>query len=201
MYLFGASGHAKVIVDMLTSQGIKVKAFFDEDESKKHLWNIPVVGKTETFKDDGTDCIISIGKNDTRKRVSEKVIANFGKAIHATAVLGSNVQIGAGTVVMPRAVINADSILGAHVIVNTACSVDHDCRLDDFVHIAPNAGVCGGVEIGEGTLIGAGATVIPLVKIGKWCVIGAGAVVTKNIPDYTVVVGNPAKIIKKMQHD
>ncbi|GAB3337809.1 acetyltransferase [Marivirga atlantica] len=199
MYLFGASGHAKVIVDILSSQGIKVKAFFDEDESKKSLWDIPVIGKTKDFSNDGTDCIISIGVNKTRKKVVEAIEANFGRAIHATSVLGSNVQIGEGTVLMPRTVINADTIIGEHVIINTSASVDHDCEIGDFAHIAPNVGVCGGVSVGEGTLIGAGATVIPLVNIGKWCVIGAGAVITQDVPDYSVVVGNPGKIVKSVE--
>jgi sugar O-acyltransferase (sialic acid O-acetyltransferase NeuD family) len=198
MYLFGASGHAKVIVDILISQGIKVTAFYDEDESKKVLWDIPVVGKTKDFIDDGTACLISIGKNETRKKVVDFLQVTYGKAIHATAVLGSHVQIGDGSVIMPRAVVNADTIIGKHVIINTAAGIDHDCEIGDFSHIAPNACLCGGVKIGEGTLVGAGATIIPLVHIGKWCTIGAAAVITHDIPDYSVVVGNPGKVIKSI---
>lgn len=198
MYLFGASGHAKVIMDILLSQGIKTTAFYDEDDSKKELWNIPVIGKPADFNNDGTDCIISIGNNTLRKKVAEQIShANFGKAIHVSCVLGSNITINEGSVLMPASVINADSSIGKHVIINTAAGVDHDCKIGDFVHIAPNASLCGGVEVGEGTLIGAGATVIPLIKIGKWCTIGAGAVVTSDVPDHSVVVGNPARIIKR----
>lgn len=199
MYLFGASGHAKVIIDILSSQGLKVTAFYDEDEQKKSLWNIPVVGKTKDFLDDGTECIISIGKNATRKKVSEQIKASFGKGVHATVVLGSNIRIGEGSVIMPRAVINADTVIGKHVIVNTAAGIDHDCEIGDFAHIAPNASLCGGVSIGEGTLVGAGATIIPLVKVGAWCTIGAGAVITQDIPDNSVVVGNPGRIINNGQ--
>lgn len=54
----------------------------------------------------------------------------------------------------------------------------------------------GPLVIGEGTWIGASAMVFDGVTIGKGCVVGAGAVVTKDIPDYSVVVGNPAKIIR-----
>jgi acetyltransferase EpsM len=61
-----------------------------------------------------------------------------------------------------------------------------------------NVSVSGNVSIGEGTLIGTGAVILPNIKIGKWCKIGAGAVVTKDIPDYSVVVGVPGKIIKQI---
>jgi len=198
MLLFGASGHAKVIVDILLSKGIQVKGFYDEDESKKELWGIPVIGKTKDFNNAAEECIVSIGKNDTRKKVVQQLAdAEFGIAIHDKSTIGSHVMIGEGTVVMAGTIVNADTKIGEHVIINTSASVDHDCIIGDFAHIAPNASICGGVEVGEGSLIGAGATVIPLVKIGKWCTIGAGAVVVEDIPDNSVAVGNPAKIIKK----
>lgn len=201
MYLFGASGHGKVIVDILLANNIKIKGFYDEDESKKELWGIPVLGKTLDFKDRTASCIVAIGDNSTREKVVKLIEANFGKAIHPGCMMGSNVQIGEGTVVMAGAVINADTSIGKHSIINTSASVDHDCIIEDFVHVAPNSSICGGVSVGEGTLIGAGATVIPLISIGKKCVIGAGAVITNDIPDYSVVVGNPGKIIKQLKND
>ena len=53
------------------------------------------------------------------------------------------------------------------------------------------------IHIGEHTIIGANVIVLPGVNIGKHCFIGAGCVVTKDIPDYCVTVGNPARIIKQ----
>ena len=50
--------------------------------------------------------------------------------------------------------------------------------------------------IAEGAWIGAGATILPGVRIGRYAVVGAAAVVTKDVPDYGVVVGSPAKVIK-----
>ena len=60
------------------------------------------------------------------------------------------------------------------------------------MHIAPGATLCGCVNIGDYTMIGAGAVILPRLSIGKDCVVGAGAVVTKDIPNNTVVTGNPA---------
>ena len=55
------------------------------------------------------------------------------------------------------------------------------------------------VKVHEGTHIGAGATILPNISIGKWCVIGAGAVITQNLPDYSLVVGVPGKVIRKLE--
>jgi acetyltransferase EpsM len=94
------------------------------------------------------------------------------------------------------AVIQSSSQIGKHVIVNSSSLIDHDCVVGDYAHVAPKTALCGLVSVGEGTLIGVGTVVIPGIKIGKWCVIGAGSVVVKDIPDYAVAVGNPAKVIK-----
>lgn len=51
------------------------------------------------------------------------------------------------------------------------------------------------VSIGENSFIGAGTVILPGTKIGKSCIIGAGSVVKGNIPDYSIAVGNPCKII------
>lgn len=51
--------------------------------------------------------------------------------------------------------------------------------------------------IDDSTWIGSNCTILAGVKIGKFCIIGAGSVVTKNIPDYHIAIGNPAKIVKQ----
>jgi acetyltransferase-like isoleucine patch superfamily enzyme len=89
-------------------------------------------------------------------------------------------------------------VVGRHVILNTASTVDHDCRIGDFVHIAPGAILCGQASVGEGTLVGAGATILPGVTVGKWCVIGAGAVVHRPIPDFSLAVGVPVRVVSSL---
>ena len=69
------------------------------------------------------------------------------------------------------------------------------------MHLSPGARLAGGVNVGEGTHIGLNASVIPNINIGKWCIIGAGAVIIRDVPDYSVVVGNPGKIIKTLRND
>lgn len=192
MYLYGASGHAKVIIDILTAQGIEVLGLFDDNENIKELLGYPVL-KTETAT---SPLIISIGDNKTRKKIAERIQCEFGAAIHPSAIVSVYSKIGDGSVVMQNAVVQSSAEIGKHCIINTSASVDHDCRVDDYVHISPNAALCGNVTVGEGTWIGAGSVIIPGVTIGKWCVIGAGSVVTKNISDFSLAVENRCKVIK-----
>ncbi|MDR3026318.1 acetyltransferase [Chryseobacterium sp.] len=194
MYLFGASGHGKVIADIATANDIKIKAFIDQDITKNECYGFPVLNN---LPEDEEKLIISIGNNFTRKKISEKIKNEIGILIHPKSIISGSVKIEPGTVVMGGVVINSDTVVGKHCIINTNASVDHDCVIEDFVHISPNSALAGGVEIGEGSQIGIGASVIQGIKVGKWCIIGAGAVIINDIPDYSVVVGNPGRIIKK----
>ena len=193
--IFGASGHAKVIIDIAKSLNIDIDTIFDDDENIKSIHNF-AVEHTRDFENYKSPFVIAVGNNKIRKDLSGKLKFISKPLIHPTAVISKSSNIGAGSVVMPNAVVNADTIIGKHSILNTGSVIEHDCILEDLVHISPNAAVAGGVKVGEGTHIGIGASVIPNIKIGKWVTIGAGSVVIENIPDYAVLVGNPGRIIK-----
>ena len=167
MYLYGASGHAKVIIDILNASGIKVDALFDDDPTIKELLSIPV---RHQWKGE-SPVVVSVGNNLSRRQIAEKLDCEFGTVIHPTAVVSPNATVGEGTVVMQGAIIQSDVKMGKHCILNTGASVDHECVIGDYVHISPQATLCGNVQVGEGAWIGASAVVIPGVKIGKWCTI------------------------------
>lgn len=194
MYLYGASGHAKVIMDILEANQIRIDGLIDDNPEINELLGYPVFHQCN----DLSPLIISIGNNQIRRRIAEKLDVEFGTAIHPSAVVSPSAKIGEGTVVMPGAVINADAVIGKHCIINTGASVDHECIIGDYVHISPHATLCGNVHVGEGSWVAAGSVVLPGVKIGKWSVIGAGSVVAKDIPDGVLAVGNRCKVLKKL---
>lgn len=196
MYLYGASGHSKVIIDILKQQQVEVEAVLDDAPKSDFIYGIPVVKASDMILDAKAVLIVAIGNNSFRKKIAEQLEVQFYTAIHASAVVSPETTLRIGTVVMPNAVINAFSTLGKHCIVNSGAIVEHDCVLENYVHISPNAALAGGVSVGEGTHIGIGASVIQGIKIGKWVTVGAGAVIIEDVPDYAVVVGNPGRIIK-----
>ena len=193
MYLYGASGHAKVIIDLLEECGTKVDGLFDDNPEVHTLQGY----KVEHRFTEGVPLIISIGSNRIRKIVDRRIHAVYGTAIHPRATVSKRATVREGSVVMAGAVVQADASIGRHCIVNTGASVDHECRVGDFVHLSPHSTLCGNVSVGEGTWIGAGSTVIQGVTIGKWCVIGAGSVVSKDIPDGTLYVGNRQTVSRR----
>jgi len=192
MILIGASGHGKVIADILKLSGTKNIVFWDDNP----LAVVPGFNVKPREHQSEENIILSIGNNATRKKIAEHSSYTYTTAIHPSAILSSGVLVGQGTVVMAAAIINPGSQIGWHCIINTAAVIDHDVILEDYVHISPNATLAGNVTINEGAWIGAGATVIQGLTIGKWAVVGAGAVVIKDVPNNVVVVGNPARIVR-----
>lgn len=190
MILYGASGHGKVIAEILRENAVEDIVFWDDNQDaciENEKVSLP------DSPDSKTELIVTVGLNHIRHDIARSVnSATFGTAIHSKAIISKSSKIGAGSVVMAMAVINASAILGSHVIVNTGAIIEHDCIIDDFVHVSPGATVCGGVRIGEGTWIGAGATVKNGVTIGKWAIIAMGAVVISDVPDNAVYAGVPA---------
>lgn len=199
IYLIGSSGHAAVILDIIAScpeLGIVVGVFDDYELVGSFKLGLPVLGtvaRAMDFADRGS-FIISIGDNAVRMEIAAKMQgALFISAIHKSAIIGSNVHIGEGTVVMPGAVININSSVGCHSIINTGAIVEHDCLIRDFVHISPGVTLCGAVQIHKMSWIGAGSTVIPKIKICSDVIVGAGATVIRDIDEKGVYVGCPAK--------
>ncbi len=198
MLLYGASGHARVVKDCVTTSGGQVDAIFDDNQDIIKLDNVAVVGYYDPEHLPKEQLIVTVGDNLVRKKIVSKIKHAFGKGIHSAATVSSTATIGEGTVAMPGAIVNAGSSVGKHCILNSNSVIEHDCSLGDFIHLSSNVTLCGEVTIGEGTHIGAGSTVIPGKNIGQWCVIGAGAVIIQDIPDYSMVVGVPGKIIRTL---
>ncbi|MDR2414450.1 MAG: acetyltransferase [Odoribacteraceae bacterium] len=192
MYLYGASGHAKVIIDILVDNNVTVEGLYDDNSSVTELLGYPV-SRVHEVKG---PLIVSIGYNAVRKKIVQSLDVLFGTAKHSSAIISSEATIQEGSVVMQGAIIQSCATIGRHCIVNTGASVGHDCRVGDYVHVSPHSTLCGNVTIGEGSWIGAGSTVIPGIKIGKWSIIGAGSVVVRDIPDNVLAFGNGCKIIK-----
>lgn len=197
MIVYGASGHGKVIIDILELNGIREIKVWDDAPKGPLCGYYATLPDTKILSVD-TPVIISIGDNTARRRIVGSLPAHtaFHNAVHPKAIVAKSVSIEGGTVLMAGVCINSDAIIGKHCIINTNAVVDHDCIIGNYVHISPNVTLCGNVIVGEGTHVGAGAVVIPGKKIGKWCTVGAGAVIIQDVPDGATVVGNPARIIK-----
>jgi len=199
LIIIGASGHGKVVADIaLAMKQWQSIAFLDDDPSKQHELKWPFYGKVSEAQQflKNSDFIVAIGNNAIREKIQRDLSAlgaTIATLIHPNAVIGSDVTIGTGSVVMAGVVINCGTTIGKGCIVNTGATLDHDNQLGDFVHISPGTHMAGTVTVGEKSWLGIGSVVINNVAICSHCLIGAGAVVVKDITEPGTYVGVPAK--------
>jgi len=195
--LYGASGHAKVILNSIRLQpNLDIGYVFDDNDKRTYLQELPVHLPNKILLKENP-LILSIGNNRIREKLAKNLSVNWAMPIfHPHSSIDATASLGLASVVMAQAVINAATHIGQHVIINSGAVIEHDCKIDDFAHISPQAVLAGEVSVGAGTHLGIGVQVLPGVKIGSWCTIGAGTVILKDVPDGVTVVGNPGRIIK-----
>ena len=198
--VIGASGHGKVVADIVRRSGDTLLGFLDDNETlSPEIAGIHVLGKVEDYaRYPDVSFVIGIGSSAIREKIARQLSnVHWYTAIHPSAVISTlDTQIGAGSVVMANAVINPSAHIGAHCIINTSAVVEHDNLVGDFTHISVGAKLGGTVSVGAHTWVGIGTTVSNNVSICDHCMIGAGAVVIHNIKESGTYVGVPARKIK-----
>lgn len=202
--IFGASGHARVIIDVVEKERLyAVAGLVDETENRvETLLGYPVTKSICELYDQGVRSgLIAVGDNWQRRKLAATILQRypdfeFVTAIHPSVNIGKSVLIGSGTVVMPGCSINSRAEIKSHCIVNTGANVDHDSIVEDFGSLAPGVTLGGNVRIGECTAVGLGSALIQKVNVGQHSIIGAGSVVVRSIPSHVIAYGNPCRIVR-----
>lgn len=198
LIILGAGGHGKVVADIARKAGKWENiAFLDDNSTVKESVGFEVIGKIDdaTKHIADSDFFIALGNNALRGKLQNDLISKgafITTLIHPSAVIGEDVEIGEGTVVVAGVVINFSVRVGRGCIINTNSSVDHDSIIGDFVHISPGVNIAGNVNVGKRCWVGIGSAVIHDVNLCDDCIIGAGAVVIKDIVEPGTYVGVPA---------
>jgi sugar O-acyltransferase (sialic acid O-acetyltransferase NeuD family) len=122
----------------------------------------------------------------------------FVTLIHPTASVSAHATLGAGTVVFQHVTITTNVRIGDHVIILPASIISHDSVVGDYTAVAGGVCVSGQVTIGESCYLGAGSVIRDGIRIGRQTLVGMGAVVIRDVPENTVVAGNPARVLRSL---
>ena len=196
--IFGAGGHASVLIEILVLNQCNVLAIVDPkaEESETHF-SFPVISFDEflsTYKSDDIDLVNGIGKMPNSSSRQDLAIElrdlgyKFKTVIHPAATIAMNVDIGEGAQIMAGVVIQPNVRIGKDTIINTSCSIDHDCKIGSSCHIAPGVVLSGGVVISDSCFIGTGSVIINDISIGKGVVTAGGSTIYENLPNDTKLI-------------
>lgn len=138
-----------------------------------------------------------------------------GTRVWQFVVITKGARIGDDCNICAHTLIEGDVVIGNRVTVKSGVYIWDGIRIEDDVFIGPNAAFTNdlmprsrvypekfsGAWVKKGASIGANATILPGLTIGQHSMIGAGSVVTEDVPDYAVVAGNPAKVLRFLKND
>lgn len=206
--LFGGGLHTNYCIDIIKKEGrYNIVGIVDSvNDIGKELFGYKVIGRQEQLKElmsqyNVQGGLITIGDNWSRKVVFECVKNQipdfkFVNAIHPSTIIGMNVEIGVGIVIMAGCIINPNSRVGSFCFFATGAQLEHDCTIGEFASISAGSITGGKVNIGKYSAIALGVIIMDRLNIGENTVVGSGSLVTKNLPDNVLAYGSPAKVIR-----
>jgi sugar O-acyltransferase (sialic acid O-acetyltransferase NeuD family) len=211
MLIVGAKGFAKEVLEIChQNDNLDNLVFYDDinvhiDNKLFDRFNVirNIDEAQEYFKLHDNQFTLGLGNPKLRFDLSQK-FKNIGGILTSTiskgAEIGSySVKINKGCNILSGSIISNDVTLGEGCVLYFNSLITHDCEIGDYVEISPSVSILGRAKIGSYSQIGASSTILPDVIIGRNVTIGAGAVVTKDIPDNSLAVGVPAKVVKELK--
>ncbi len=211
--LFGGGIHVSYCIDIIEKENkYNIVGIADPNlQVGTEIMDYKIIGKQEEIKDlikqYNVDAgIITIGDNWTRKIVLDKILSivpdfEFVSSIHPSVIIGKNVVIGRGTVMMAGCIVSPNTTIGEFCFFATGAILEHDCQMGSFASLSAGSLTGGKVKIGKFAAIALGVILFDRIEIGEHTVIGSGSLVTKSISGYVVAYGSPAKAIRTRKPD
>lgn len=202
LIIVGARGMGRELASFIADESAFEILGFLDDFNNGPTPSHPILGRVEDWHvSEGEVYLVALGDPTWRRHYVELLKAkgaNFATYISKRAIVGTEVQIGEGTMICPGAIVTTNVSIGQHVLLNIATSISHDCQVKDYVTLSPGARIPGRCSLDEDVFLGVNAMLLPDVTLAKRTIVGAGAVVTKSIhEDACVLAGVPAKVIKR----
>ena len=197
LLIIGSGGHAKAVIDALSSSGKIPLGVIDLNFKNKEekILGVDVIGDIsllESYNNNETQVAIAIGDNDKRKEVFfllKNMDFKVLTVIHHTAYISKSALIGEGVFVSAGAIINSESNIGDNTIINSGVIVEHETRIGDHCHLAPGVKIGGRSSVENNSFVGIGSSIANNIKIGRRVIIGAGSVIIQDVETNSTVVG------------
>jgi sugar O-acyltransferase (sialic acid O-acetyltransferase NeuD family) len=206
--LFGGGIHVRYCIDII-EKGNRFNIVGITDpylEIGADILGYKIIGRQEHIKSLVSDFkveagIVTIGDNWTRKIVRDTILEQipdfeFVSAIHPSVILGNNVMVGNGTVIMAGCIISPNTRIGEFCFFASGAILEHDSIMEDFGSLSAGSVTGGKVIIRNFAAIMLGVIIFDRVTIGEHSVVGSGSLVTKDIPGYVIAYGSPARVIR-----
>jgi len=215
LIILGTGGNSVDILDAVhernahsTIPQYECIGFLDDDPQQwgKAIWGVQVLGPLESaahypeaYFVNGIGSEHNFWKKAAIIAKTRVPLDRFETIVHPTASVSRMATLGQGVVVLQHVTITNQARIGNHVIILPNSVISHDVVIGDYTCITGGVCISGLVTIGCNCYLGTNSSIIGGVRIGDGCLIGMGAVIRYDVPEHAVMVGNPARLLRKTQ--
>jgi acetyltransferase EpsM len=212
LVVLGAGGDALVVAEAIrqaaeAGQPLEIVGFLDDSLAGTVVETLPVFGKLDDWAQLDSDILFIPAIQKVRdmphraaRLESLKIPGNrWGQIIHPRAVVARNVEIGRGVYIAACATVQPGCVIGDFATLRGGAALGHDAMVERHGYVGPNATLCGKSVVREGAHLGPNAVILDNRQVGRFSVIGIGSAVTKDVAEFTVVMGNPARRVGRVK--
>jgi sugar O-acyltransferase (sialic acid O-acetyltransferase NeuD family) len=203
LVIIGAGGHARetAFAYLLDAPRERFLGFLDDRAVGQTPEGWPVLGTIDhAARLASAKFIIAINDPRTRRTVHGRLralgIDRWATVLHPDLRIHASVTIGTGCSLLGGCQLTTNIRIGDHCILNRGAQVSHDCVVGEFSSLNPGACIAGNVRVGAGCEVGTASAIRQGTTVGAGCTVGMGAIVIENVPAASVVVGNPATLLR-----
>ena len=212
--IIGGYGNGTVIAQIIEDINVEQKTWeilgFLNDFEKEPINGYPILGKVEHdvikkyLQMDDVYFFYALISTKLNYKFLPKLhnlkipLERFATLIHPKAVIASSALIGFGVSIMAFSIVGPNAKVGNFIQVFGHATVGHNCIVEDYAYVTSNSIIGAHVHLKQGAFLGVNSTTLDRVVIGEWSLVGQHSNVIRDVPDYSKVVGNPARVIGKV---
>src|SRR5690554_750014 len=209
IYILGVGYNTIVYIDLAESCGYKITGLYhyNDERTDELIHNHKIIDsnmnllKKKSLK--GMSFAISVGDNNIRTDLANKIREKGGDLptlIHPTAVVSKYSKIEQGVVIQANSVVQADALIQQDTVISSNVSIAHNSLIGKGCYLAFNSIIGAYIKVQDLVFVGQSAAIVSgkLNFVGQNAIIGAGSVILHDVEPYSIVAGNPAKLIRKV---
>ncbi len=209
LLIYGSGGLGKEVYDLAKRINKKEKrwseiSFIDDIRGENNLNGIKVFKFEEIFSLKDTECIVAVGEPDSREKLYNRLKQNSLKIatlIDPGAIISDDSVIEEGCIISPWVLIANGSHIKANSLIQASVNIGHDISVGKHSIISSGVFPGGGDVFGDKVYVGMGANIKEKLNIGSNSIIGMGSSVFSDVPPDMIVLGNPARVIRKNEEN
>lgn len=212
--IFGAGDLAREVEFLLrelnqSGDEWNLRGFVVEDKNLfgGKVCDLPIIDGVASLKRENYNgaAVFAVGSPEISNRISNQIKAaelslTYPNLVHPSVIVDrQSLVLGRGVIICAGCIMTTGITIGDFTVVNMGCTIAHNVKVGEHCHINPQVNISGGVTLERNVFIGSSAVIMEYKRLGENSQVSMGSVISTDVAPWTVVAGNPSRVIKKLE--